>query len=67
MFGMLSMPDGVFQVLHGDREVVSGLLTHPDVDGICFVGSTPVAKHNATDHLAAAVCGIRGQNETGYE
>ena len=26
------LPDGVFQVLHGDREVVSGLLTHPDVD-----------------------------------
>lgn len=39
------LPDGVFQVLHGDREVVSGLLTHPDVDGISFVGSTPVAKH----------------------
>jgi malonate-semialdehyde dehydrogenase (acetylating)/methylmalonate-semialdehyde dehydrogenase len=35
---------GVFQVLHGDREVVSGLLTHPDVDGISLVGSTPVAK-----------------------
>ncbi|KRE45993.1 methylmalonate-semialdehyde dehydrogenase [Arthrobacter sp. Soil736] len=41
------LPDGVFQVLHGDREVVSGLLTHPDVDGISFVGSTPVAKHIA--------------------
>ncbi|RKR30552.1 CoA-acylating methylmalonate-semialdehyde dehydrogenase [Arthrobacter oryzae] len=39
------LPDGVFQVLHGDREVVSGLLTHPDVDAISFVGSTPVAKH----------------------
>ncbi|MHA7288712.1 CoA-acylating methylmalonate-semialdehyde dehydrogenase [Arthrobacter sp. MDT3-24] len=39
------LPDGVFQVLHGDREVVSGLLTHPDVDGISFVGSTPVACH----------------------
>jgi malonate-semialdehyde dehydrogenase (acetylating)/methylmalonate-semialdehyde dehydrogenase len=39
------LPDGVFQVLHGDREVVSGLLTHPDVDAISFVGSTPVAKY----------------------
>ncbi|MDI2035634.1 CoA-acylating methylmalonate-semialdehyde dehydrogenase [Paenarthrobacter nitroguajacolicus] len=39
------LPDGVFQVVHGDREVVSGLLTHPDVDAISFVGSTPVAKH----------------------
>ncbi|SDW59125.1 malonate-semialdehyde dehydrogenase (acetylating) / methylmalonate-semialdehyde dehydrogenase [Arthrobacter sp. cf158] len=39
------LPDGVFQVLHGDRDVVSGLLTHPDVDAISFVGSTPVARH----------------------
>lgn len=39
------LPAGVFQILHGDREVVSGLLTHPDIDGISFVGSTPVAKH----------------------
>jgi malonate-semialdehyde dehydrogenase (acetylating)/methylmalonate-semialdehyde dehydrogenase len=35
----------VFQVLHGDRDVISGLLAHPDVDAISFVGSTPVAKH----------------------
>lgn len=39
------LPDGVFQVLHGDRKVVSALLTHPDVAGISFVGSTPVAKY----------------------
>jgi malonate-semialdehyde dehydrogenase (acetylating)/methylmalonate-semialdehyde dehydrogenase len=45
LFKQAGLPDGVFQVLHGDREVVSGLLTHPDVDGISFVGSTPVAKH----------------------
>ncbi|MFJ4027528.1 CoA-acylating methylmalonate-semialdehyde dehydrogenase [Paenarthrobacter sp. NPDC089989] len=45
LFKEAGLPDGVFQVLHGDREVVSGLLTHPDVDAISFVGSTPVAKH----------------------
>ncbi|MFE4544115.1 CoA-acylating methylmalonate-semialdehyde dehydrogenase [Arthrobacter sp. NPDC056727] len=45
LFKQAGLPDGVFQVLHGDREVVSGLLTHPDVDGISFVGSTPVARH----------------------
>ena len=39
------LPDGVFNVLHGDKEMVDGLLTHPDVDGISFVGSTPIAKH----------------------
>jgi malonate-semialdehyde dehydrogenase (acetylating)/methylmalonate-semialdehyde dehydrogenase len=45
LFKQAGLPDGVFQVLHGDREVVAGLLTHPDIDGISFVGSTPVAKH----------------------
>ena len=47
------LPDGVFQVLHGDKETVDGLLTHPDVDGISFVGSTPIAKYvheTATAH-----------------
>jgi malonate-semialdehyde dehydrogenase (acetylating)/methylmalonate-semialdehyde dehydrogenase len=39
------LPDGVFQVLHGDKETVDGLLTHPDVDGISFVGSTPIAQY----------------------
>jgi malonate-semialdehyde dehydrogenase (acetylating)/methylmalonate-semialdehyde dehydrogenase len=39
------LPDGVFNVLHGDKTAVDGLLTHPDVAAISFVGSTPVAKH----------------------
>ncbi|MBF0808615.1 CoA-acylating methylmalonate-semialdehyde dehydrogenase [Rothia nasimurium] len=39
------LPDGVFNVLHGGKEMVDGLLTHPDVDGISFVGSTPIAKY----------------------
>ncbi|GFZ86886.1 CoA-acylating methylmalonate-semialdehyde dehydrogenase [Nesterenkonia alkaliphila] len=47
------LPDGVFQVLHGDKETVDGLLTHEQIDGISFVGSTPVAQHihqTATAH-----------------
>ncbi|MCH8560306.1 CoA-acylating methylmalonate-semialdehyde dehydrogenase [Nesterenkonia sp. DZ6] len=47
------LPDGVFQVLHGDKEIVNGLLTHDLVDAISFVGSTPIAKHvheTATRH-----------------
>lgn len=47
------LPDGVFQVLHGGKETVDGLLTHPDVDAISFVGSTPIAKYvheTATAH-----------------
>ena len=39
------LPDGVFNVLHGGKEMVDGLLTHDDVDAISFVGSTPIAKY----------------------
>jgi malonate-semialdehyde dehydrogenase (acetylating) / methylmalonate-semialdehyde dehydrogenase len=39
------LPDGVFNVLHGDRTAVDGLLQHPDIAAISFVGSTPVARH----------------------
>jgi malonate-semialdehyde dehydrogenase (acetylating)/methylmalonate-semialdehyde dehydrogenase len=39
------LPDGVFTVLQGDREAVDGLLAHPDVRAVSFVGSTPIARH----------------------
>jgi malonate-semialdehyde dehydrogenase (acetylating)/methylmalonate-semialdehyde dehydrogenase len=39
------LPDGVFNVLHGDRVAVDGLLTHPRVAAVSSVGSTPVARH----------------------
>jgi malonate-semialdehyde dehydrogenase (acetylating)/methylmalonate-semialdehyde dehydrogenase len=39
------LPAGVFNVVHGDKEAVDALLTHPDVASISFVGSTPIAKH----------------------
>jgi len=39
------LPAGVFNVIHGDREIVDGLLQHPGVAAISFVGSTPVARH----------------------
>ncbi|WP_374009187.1 CoA-acylating methylmalonate-semialdehyde dehydrogenase [Leifsonia sp. LS-T14] len=39
------LPDGVFTVLNGDKEAVDGLLTHPDVASVSFVGSTPIAKY----------------------
>ena len=38
------LPDGVFNVLQGDRVAVNSLLEHPDVKAISFVGSTPVAR-----------------------
>jgi malonate-semialdehyde dehydrogenase (acetylating)/methylmalonate-semialdehyde dehydrogenase len=38
-------PDGVLNVVNGDAQAVDALLTHPDVDAVSFVGSTPVARH----------------------
>jgi malonate-semialdehyde dehydrogenase (acetylating)/methylmalonate-semialdehyde dehydrogenase len=38
-------PDGVFNVVQGDSEAVNALLSHPAVDAVSFVGSTPVARH----------------------
>ncbi|MCF8549666.1 MAG: CoA-acylating methylmalonate-semialdehyde dehydrogenase [Pontimonas sp.] len=39
------LPDGVFNVVHGDKEAVDALLVHPDVQSISFVGSTPIARY----------------------
>lgn len=39
------LPDGVFNVLQGDKVAVDGLLEHPDVRSISFVGSTPIAQY----------------------
>ncbi|CAM3095915.1 CoA-acylating methylmalonate-semialdehyde dehydrogenase [Tsukamurella hominis] len=47
------LPEGVFTVLNGDKEAVDGLLTHPDVAAVSFVGSTPIARYvyeTATAH-----------------
>ncbi|PWF22576.1 methylmalonate-semialdehyde dehydrogenase (CoA acylating) [Corticimicrobacter populi] len=39
------LPDGVFNVVQGDKEAVDALLVHPDVQAVSFVGSTPIANH----------------------
>ena len=39
------LPDGVFNVIHGDRVAVDRILEHPDIAAVSFVGSTPVARH----------------------
>jgi malonate-semialdehyde dehydrogenase (acetylating)/methylmalonate-semialdehyde dehydrogenase len=39
------LPDGVFNVVQGDKTAVDALLEHPDVQAISFVGSTPIANH----------------------
>jgi malonate-semialdehyde dehydrogenase (acetylating)/methylmalonate-semialdehyde dehydrogenase len=39
------LPDGVFNVVHGDKVAVDAILEHPDVAAVSFVGSTPIAKY----------------------
>ncbi len=39
------LPDGVFNVVHGDKEAVDALLRSPDIAAVSFVGSTPIAKY----------------------
>lgn len=47
------LPDGVFNVVHGGKEAVDGLLEHDDIEAVSFVGSTPIAEYvyeTATSH-----------------
>jgi malonate-semialdehyde dehydrogenase (acetylating)/methylmalonate-semialdehyde dehydrogenase len=45
LYAEAGLPDGVFNVVHGDKVAVDALLDHPDVAAISFVGSTPIAKY----------------------
>jgi malonate-semialdehyde dehydrogenase (acetylating)/methylmalonate-semialdehyde dehydrogenase len=45
LFKEAGLPDGVLNVVHGDKVAVDALLEHPDVASISFVGSTPIAKY----------------------
>ena len=45
MWAEAGLPDGVFNVVHGDKVAVDGLLDHPDVAAVSFVGSTPIARY----------------------
>ena len=45
LFQEAGLPDGVLNVVHGAHDVVNGLLEHPDVKAISFVGSQPVAEY----------------------
>jgi len=38
------LPDGVFNIINGGREIVEGICAHPDIEAVSFVGSTKVAK-----------------------
>ena len=45
LFTEAGLPEGVLNVVHGDKEAVDALLVHPDVQAISFVGSTPIARY----------------------
>ncbi len=46
-------PDGVFNVVQGDKAAVDAILAHPDVQAVSFVGSTPVANYIYANRCAA--------------
>ena len=43
MFKEAGFPDGVFNVVQGDKQAVDAILAHPDIQAVSFVGSTPIA------------------------
>jgi malonate-semialdehyde dehydrogenase (acetylating)/methylmalonate-semialdehyde dehydrogenase len=45
LFKEAGLPDGVFNVVHGDKEAVDAILDHPGIAAVSFVGSTPIARH----------------------
>jgi malonate-semialdehyde dehydrogenase (acetylating)/methylmalonate-semialdehyde dehydrogenase len=45
LYAEAGLPDGVFNVVHGDKAAVDALLDHPDVAAVSFVGSTPIASY----------------------
>ncbi|MBO0883622.1 MAG: CoA-acylating methylmalonate-semialdehyde dehydrogenase [Mycobacterium sp.] len=58
LFLEAGLPPGVFQVVHGDKEAVDAILTHPDIAGVGFVGSSDIAQYI---YATAAGTGKRAQ------
>ncbi len=45
LFAEAGLPPGVFSVVHGDKAAVDAILTHPGIQAVSFVGSTPIARY----------------------
>jgi malonate-semialdehyde dehydrogenase (acetylating)/methylmalonate-semialdehyde dehydrogenase len=58
LYAEAGLPDGVFNVVHGDKTAVDAILDHPDIAAVSFVGSTPIAKYV---HEKATATGKRVQ------
>jgi malonate-semialdehyde dehydrogenase (acetylating)/methylmalonate-semialdehyde dehydrogenase len=58
LYAEAGLPDGVFNVVHGDKVAVDAILDHPAIDAVSFVGSTPIASYV---HRRAGAAGKRVQ------
>jgi malonate-semialdehyde dehydrogenase (acetylating)/methylmalonate-semialdehyde dehydrogenase len=58
LYAEAGLPDGVFNVVHGDKVAVDAILDHPDIAAVSFVGSTPIARYV---HGKASASGKRVQ------
>jgi len=58
LYSEAGLPDGVFNVVHGDKEAVDAVLDHPGIAAVSFVGSTPIARYV---HDRASAAGKRVQ------
>ena len=58
------LPDGVFNVVQGDKEMVDGILEHPGIAGVSFVGSTAVGEYvpKGTSHNKRVAAFTGGKN-----
>ena len=45
LFMEAGLPEGILNIVHGDKEMVDGILDHPDIKAVSFVGSTPIAEY----------------------
>src|SRR3546814_9088147 len=52
LFLEAGMPEGIFQTVHGDKELVDAILDHPDIGAVRFVGSSDIAHHVYTPGFA---------------
>lgn len=67
LFKEAGCPDGVVQMIHGSKQQVDALLTHPVTKAISFVGSVPVGEHiyrTGTHHLKRVQCFAGAKNHT---
>src|SRR5690606_2963963 len=62
LYAQAGLPDGVYNLVHGDRETVEAICDHPGISAVSFVGSTPVARavHGRASATAKRVQALGG-------